>query len=92
MEDKICKNCARFYQHYILCKDCCKAINCGHCTYGTPKTRKPDKAACEHFEFKDHSAGLPNRQEVIEFLTTDFLKKMMEKPLPPEIKEDEGFD
>ena len=88
MEDKICKNCAHYYRHYILQKDCCMPINCGHCTYRRLKTMKPEKAACENFEFHDHSVDLPNRQEVIHFLTTDFLKKVLEKPLPPEIVEE----
>lgn len=82
---KICKNCAHYRRHYVLEKERCSPINCGHCTHCRIKKRKPDRAACEHFEFRDNSADLPDRQEVISFLTTDFLREILKKPLPPEL-------
>ena len=90
MEKKICKDCAYFQQHYILDKDCCRRVYCGHCTHGRVKNRKPDRTACEHYKFQDQRSMFPDRQEVVHFLTTEFLKKVLEKPLPPDVVEDSG--
>lgn len=90
--EKICKNCAYFQQHYTLDKECCMPVYCGHCTHGRVKKRKPDQMACEHYEYRDNNADLPDRQGVVHFLTTEFLKRVLEKALPPEIQTDEGFE
>ena len=93
MKEKICKNCVHYRRHYILHKDRCTPVNCGHCIYPGLKNRKPDKAACVHFKFHDNSQELPDRQEVVNYLTTDFLKGILKMTIPPEIgSEDEGFD
>ena len=91
MDKEICRNCVHYRRHYTLDKECCMAVNCGHCTYARIKHRKPDTPACDYFKAQIH-AELPNREETIYFLTTEFLKRILEKPLPPMIKEDEGFD
>ena len=92
MKEKTCKNCIYYRQHYLLDKECCMPVNCGHCVHGRTKQRKPSHRVCEHFESQPGGASLPNREETIYFLTTEFLKRIMEKPLPPEIKEDAGFE
>lgn len=92
MEKKICRNCAHYRRHYILHKDRATAVNCGHCVAVRIKNRKPDDAACENYESFDHTTDLPGRQEVIDYLSTDFLKWVQEKVLPPVVEKDEGSD
>ena len=87
MEKHTCKDCQHFLQHYILDDQNCSAINCGHCVFPQIKHRKPYTTACKHLVLKDHPPSLPNRMEVIRFLTTDILQEIMNLPLPPEIAE-----
>ena len=91
MKDRICKCCSHFRQHYLLESDRCSPVYCGHCVYPGIKHRRPDHAACAHFEERK-SENLPNRTEVVDFLTTKVLQWILEMPLPPGIAEDEGFD
>ena len=89
---KICNNCAHYRRHYVLGRERCTPVNCGHCSYPRIKRREPDNPACEHFEYRDHSGDLPDRQGVISYLTTEFLRDVLAKQLPPVIEGDEGFD
>ena len=91
-KQEICKNCAHYRRHYILHKDRATAVNCGHCIAVRLKKRKPDDIACEHYEYCDYSADLPDRQEVVDYLTTDILKWIQEKEVPPVVERDEGFE
>ena len=86
-----CGSCEFFLQHYIIDRRRCSTVNCGHCTYSRIKKRTPDMSACEHY-VECTERGLPDRAEVIHYLTTDFLKEILNMALPPEIGEDEGFD
>ena len=89
MEKETCSLCAHFHQHYILDSQRCTTVNCGHCTKPRIKHRKPDAPACAYFaECTDRD--LPDRSQVIHFLTTKFLEEVLKKPLPPEIREDAG--
>ena len=92
MEDKVCKNCAHYRRHYIIDKARCTAVNCGHCVCVRIKKRRPDDPACEQYRYRDNHADLPDRKEVIDYMTTDFLKWVQEKMVPPYVEEDEGFD
>lgn len=92
MEEKICKTCAYYRQHYILHKDRATAVNCGHCVAVRLKNRRPDDIACERYEACDHSTDLPDRQEVIDFLSTEFLQWVQAMALPLEVDWDEGFE
>ena len=91
-KEKTCKTCTHYRRHYIIHKDRATAVNCGHCVAVRLKKRRPDDAACGHYEYCDPSADLPDRQEVVDYLTVDFLKWVQEKALPPEVELDEGFD
>ena len=73
-------------------RDSCMAINCGHCICVRIKQRKLDTKVCDKFVFRDNDANLPDREGVVNYLTTEFLKEVLEKALPPEIVEDEEFD
>ena len=83
MENAKCGSCAHFRQHYILDKQSCRAINCGHCSQPRLKHRRPEQAACLHYAPCTDNA-LPNRREVIHYLTTDFLQYILQLELPPE--------
>lgn len=91
MDKEICKNCTHYRRHYLLDNECCMPVNCGHCTYARIKQRKPNSPACVYFE-PQYGTVLPSRDETIYFVTTEFLKKMLEKPLPPKITKDEEFE
>lgn len=88
-KEKVCKNCAHYRRHYILHKDRATAVNCGHCIAVRLKKRRPDDAACGQYEYCDPAADLPDRQEVIDFLSTEFLRWVQEMVLPP-VGEDHG--
>jgi len=83
MEATKCRTCQHFRQHYILDNQSCRAINCPHCTKSHLKHRRPGQTACPHYTPCPNSA-LPNRREVIRFLTTDFLQYILQLELPPE--------
>lgn len=53
-ESHVCKNCRRFYHHYIYseARNRCEATYCGHCTYPHMKNRKVYDT-CEHFERRE---------------------------------------
>ena len=83
MENTKCGSCTHFRQHYILDRQSCRAISCGHCSQPRLKHRRPEQSACPHYV---PCAGndLPDRREVIHYLTTDFLQYILQLELPPE--------
>lgn len=82
MEQSICKNCIHFRQHYILDKHSCTAVSCGHCVQPRLKHRRPEDKACAHY--KAGTPSLPDREQVVHFLTTEFLQYITSLVLPPE--------
>ena len=87
MSEKQCNECKYFHQHYILDSQRCATVHCGHCTYPRIKHRKPDAPACAYFE-RCAERDLPDRNQVISFLTTTFLEEILKLQLPPEVKGD----
>ena len=85
MERSLCKDCRYFVRHYLLTEDRAAAVNCGHCTAVRRRHRNANAAACEKFEKGEHP--LPQREPVVNFLTTSFLEYVLSLPLPPEIDE-----
>jgi len=49
-EDKCCKNCKHFRQHYIKSGKRYNKIHYGHCVYPRLKKRETDQKACEHYK------------------------------------------
>lgn len=88
MADLICKNCVRFRQHYILSEQRCDVTNCGHCVYPRLKHRKPNDKACDNFQDRSNSHDLPDRQQVVRFLTKEILQYILNLKLPPEVEEE----
>ena len=49
-EDKICKDCKHFRQHYIKFGRSYQEISYGHCVYPRLQKRESDTPACEHYK------------------------------------------
>ena len=93
MASETCQSCKHFTQHYYIDSQYAAPLDCGHCKQGRPKHRKPGTPACKYYAVKTTSPDLPDRAGLIRYLTTDFLKQILQMQLPPEITaEDEGFD
>ena len=88
METKICRNCNYFHQHYVIDDQRYMAVPCGHCSKPRLKPRKPSAKVCAHFSQRTVPAPLPDRSEVVNFLSKRMLQQMLERilelPLPPE--------
>lgn len=83
MITEMCKNCIHYYQHYVLSSDRCTAVNCGHCMHPRRKHREPDHPACVHYERCASPPDLPDREGVVNFLTTEMLEFVLRLKLPP---------
>ena len=94
METPICQTCKYFTQHYYLDEQYCSELECGHCVYPRLKHRNPSAPACKHYAEREKPPRLPDRKDVIHFLTTEFLQHILTMKLPPEIKtaEDKGSE
>ena len=88
MNDQTCKSCVHFRQHYVLDEQRGMAVGCGHCVYPRIKHRKPDGTACVHFEMRMEPLDLPDREQVVSFLTTEVLQHILDLKLPPEIEQE----
>ena len=84
MEEKYCKDCQYYLQHYTLCGNRLIQVYCGHCTYRTPKTKRPDRKVCEHFQ-----QGAKDIEPFVskEYLSKKLLNKVLSMDLLPEIEE-----
>lgn len=84
MEEKYCKNCLYYLQHYTLCENRLIQVYCGHSSYKTPKTKCPDRKACEHFQ-----QGIQDKKRFVckEHLCKKLLEKVPSMELLPEIEE-----
>lgn len=85
MNPSTCRNCTHFHQHYVIDDQCACPVNCGHCNYPRLKERTPDTPSCKHFSPKTAPDSLPDRAGIIQFLTVEVVKRIMELPLPPEM-------
>ena len=87
MKENHCKHCRYFIQHYALIENRMIQVYCGHCTRKTPKTKRPDGKACEHFQ-----QGEKDIDQFVskEYLSKKLLDKVMSMELLPEIKESLG--
>ena len=85
MDEKTCRNCHYFRQHYTLDKRKIFQVYCGHCTFARAKRKRPDVKACENF-----IAGSPQADgfATIEFLSKELLEYLLRLELLPEIDEE----
>jgi len=83
MDNKYCKDCAHFHQHYGLNKKKLFRVFCGHCTAITRmRKRKPDSLACDLF------VAAPPREDAFatkEYLSKALLEYMLQLELLPQI-------
>ena len=83
MENKYCKNCAKFHQHYSLDDKKLFQVFCRHCTAAhRTRKRQPDTPACDHF--------VPAPPSETPFVTKEYLSKalleyMLQLELLPQI-------
>ena len=85
MEAQTCKSCTHFYQHYVLTETYGFPVDCGHCRKPRIKHRKASDKACGHYLLRSNSDTPQNRSEVVHFLTTTVLERILELEIPPEI-------
>lgn len=81
MEDRICKNCRHFKQHYTFSENRCHWVDCGHCVKRKGKSRSVWSKGCEFFEQREESVELITKQ----FLSKRLLEYALSLDLPPEI-------
>ena len=86
MDVPTCEYCVHFVQHYYLDEEYCAPLDCGHCIRGRSKHRKASSAACTHYTFRQKPSKLPDRDNVIHFLTTEFLQHILDLEIPPEVR------
>ena len=84
MNETYCHSCRHFIQHYALRNGRLIQMFCGHCTFKSPKAKRPYKKACEHFEqgVKDTEAFASK-----EYLSKKLLEKVLSMELLPDIEE-----
>ncbi|MBQ7340806.1 MAG: hypothetical protein IJW41_01375 [Oscillospiraceae bacterium] len=82
MEQNSCKDCINFRQHYALNNKKLFRVYFGHCTRYSPKAKRPDAAACEHFE-----PASPDEDAFVsrEYLSKELLQYVLKLELLPEI-------
>lgn len=82
MEQKVCKDCEYYRQHYTFDKQKIFRVYCGHCTCMRPKTKRPLSKSCENFVQRD-----PDKEPFAskEYLSKALLEYMMKLDLLPEI-------
>ena len=85
MDEKTCRNCHYFRQHYTLDKRKIFQVYCGHCTFARAKRKRPDVKACENF-----IAGSPQADGFAtkEYLSKELLEYLLRLELLPEIDEE----
>lgn len=85
MTQATCRNCTHFHQHYTLDKQSCSAIDCGHCDCPRLRHRAASAAPCGRFAPRVDPPELPDRKDVVHYLTTEVLQYILNLELPPEI-------
>lgn len=84
MEDKQCKDCCYFLQHYTFDNKKIFRVFCGHCTRNAPKHKRPYTKGCDQF------APRPENENPFvskEYLSKELLRYMLSLELLPEIHE-----
>lgn len=84
MENRSCKTCAYYRQHYTFDQRKIFRVYCGHCTYRRAKSKRPDAKACEHYLT---SEAAEKAFATKEYLSKALLEYMLKLELLPEIDE-----
>ena len=86
MDEKRCKNCQYYLQHFAFSKRRIFRVYCGHCTFTRPKRRRPDAKACDHYV---PGATSEDAFASKEYLSKELLRYVLSLDLLPEIEEGE---
>ena len=82
MDQKTCKTCVHYRQHYAFNQRMIFQVYCGHCTYPKIKSKRPDTKACAHYS---HSNLNEEAFVTKEYLSKALLEYMLKLELLPEI-------
>ena len=85
MEEKFCKDCKHFCQHYRLDETGFVRVFCGHCMMMRCKSKKSYQKICDNFEQGENSE---ERFVKKEYLTKTLLAWVLKMDLLPEIREE----
>ena len=67
MNERQCKECQHFMQHYVFNKRKIFRVYCGHCTFAGARRKLPDASVCENF--------VPGPDDTDAFVTKEYLSK-----------------
>ena len=85
MEEKICRQCAHFRQHYAVSEGRVFRVYCGHCVVAKPRRKRPDAKGCAQFTPGEKDTDVFADKE---YLTKALLRYVMEMELFPKITDD----
>ena len=85
MEQKLCKNCEHYRQHYILRSRKIYRVYCGHCVMYPTKRRKPDTKGCESFVFTQPDEFAFASKE---YLSKELLQYVLKLEILPKIEDE----
>ncbi len=84
MEQNICNTCVYYLRHYTFNQKKIFRVNCGHCTCGRIRRKRPYTNACENYLQADpQENGFASK----EYLSKTLLEYMMQLELLPEIND-----
>ena len=69
MQEKTCKDCKYFVQHYALGEDRFFRVFAGHCMFARPKNKQSYTKSCENFE--------PGVMDDARFVSKKYLSKAL---------------
>ena len=65
-----------YYRHYAMNDRKIFRINCGHCTCGKTRTRKPDAKSCEHFAQAEPDEEAFASKEYLSKVLLEYMRKL----------------
>lgn len=83
MSNQCCANCCYYLGHYTFDARRIFRVNCGHCTLGQPRFKKPDTQSCNNY------LPSPPQEDTFvskEYLSKELLRYMLDLELLPEIE------
>ena len=84
MDEKECKSCEYYRQHYTFDQRKIFRVYCGHCTFDRPRRKKPDTPACNNY-----LPSPPQKDAFVskEYLSKELLNYVLSLELLPEIED-----
>jgi len=84
MDEKLCKTCQYYLQHFTMNNRRIIRVYCGHCTFSRSRNKRPDAKACENY-----IAGIPQEEAFAskEYLSKELLQYVLSLELLPEIED-----